>query len=385
MRNTARLSRIPPYLFAELEKRIEQKKAAGIDVISLGIGDPDTPTPDHIVRAMTEAVEDPSTHQYPSNRGRPEFRDAVARFYRARFGVDLDPETQVMPAIGGKECIFNLNLAFLDEGDVALAADPGYPVYTGGPLLAGAAPVLMPLVPDRGFAPDLGAVPDDKLDRARLMFVNYPNNPTGAVVPDGLFDEVVAFAREHDVLAVHDNAYSELTFDGYVAPSFLATPGALDIGVEVFSLSKSYNMTGWRCAAIVGNPDAIARYWQLKTNVDSGLFEAVQLAAVEALTGPQDSVREMCAIYQRRRDLVLAALSEIGIELDPSKGTIYIWAPVPEGKTSASFAEEVLERAAVVVSPGSAYGPNGEGFFRISLTVPDERLLEAVERMRSSL
>jgi LL-diaminopimelate aminotransferase len=385
LRTTERLSRIPPYLFAELERKIEQKKAAGVDVISLGIGDPDRPTPDHIVRAMSEAVRDPGTHQYPSNRGRAEFREAVAKFYLDRFGVTLDPDTQVMPAIGGKECIFNLNLAFLDEGDAALAADPGYPVYTGGPLLAGAEPVLMPLVPERGFVPDLGAIPADKLRLARLMFLNYPNNPTGAVVPDGYFEEVVGFAREHDVLAVHDNAYSELTFDGYVAPSFLATPGALDVGVEVFSLSKSYNMTGWRCAAIVGNPDAIARYWQLKTNVDSGLFEAIQLAAVEALTGPQESVHEMCALYERRRDLVLRALAEIGIELEPPKGTIYIWAPVPEGQTSVSFAADVLERAGVVVSPGSAYGPNGEGFFRISLTVPDERLLEAVERMRASL
>jgi LL-diaminopimelate aminotransferase len=385
VRTTERLSRIPPYLFAELERKIEQKKAAGVDVISLGIGDPDRPTPDHIVRAMSEAIRDPGTHRYPSNRGRPEFREAVAKFYLDRFGVTLDPDTHVMPAIGGKECIFNLNLAFLDEGDVALAADPGYPVYTGGPLLAGAEPVLMPLVPERGFVPDLGAIPADKLGRARLMFLNYPNNPTGAVVPDGYFEQVVGFAREHDVLAVHDNAYSELTFDGYVAPSFLATTGSLDVGVEVFSLSKSYNMTGWRCAAVVGNPDAIARYWQLKTNVDSGLFEAVQLAAVEALTGPQESVREMCALYERRRDLVLGALAEIGIELEPPKGTIYIWAPVPEGQTSVSFAADVLERAGVVVSPGSAYGPNGEGFFRISLTVPDERLLEAVERMRASL
>jgi LL-diaminopimelate aminotransferase len=385
LRTTDRLSRIPPYLFAELERKIEQKRAAGVDVISLGIGDPDMPTPEHIVRAMTEAVRDPGTHQYPSNRGRSEFREAVAGFYRERFGVTLDPETQVIPAIGGKECIFNLNLAFLDEGDVALAADPGYPVYTGGPLLVGAEPLVMPLLPERGFVPDLRAIPEDRLWEARLMFLNYPNNPTGAVVPDGFFDDVVEFARKHDVLAVHDNAYSELTFDGYTAPSFLATPGALDVGVEVFSLSKSYNMTGWRCGAIVGNPDAIARYWQLKTNVDSGLFEAIQLAAVEALTGPQDSVREMSALYARRRDVVLAALAEIGIELEPPKGTIYIWAPVPEGRTSASFAEEVLERAGVVVSPGSAYGPNGEGFFRISLTVPDERLSEAIERMRTSL
>jgi LL-diaminopimelate aminotransferase len=385
VRTTERLSRIPPYLFAELEQKIAAKKAAGVDVISLGIGDPDMPTPDHIVRAMTEAVRDPSTHQYPSNRGRAEFREAVTGFYGSRFGVDLDPDTQVIPAIGGKECIFNLNLAFLDEGDVALASDPGYPVYTGGPLLAGADPVLMPLLPHRGFVPDLSAVPEPAREWGRLMYLNYPNNPTGAVVPEGFFEEAVAFGRENDILVVHDNAYSELTYDGYVAPSFLATRGAMDVGVEVFSLSKSYNMTGWRCAAIVGNAEAIARYWQLKTNVDSGLFEAIQLAGAEALTGPQDCVREMAALYARRRDLVLAALAEIGIEIEPPKGTIYVWAPVPEGKTSASFAEEVLERAGVVVSPGSAYGPHGEGFFRISLTVPDERLTEAVERLRESL
>ena len=385
MRTTERLDRIPPYLFAELERKIEQKKAAGIDVISLGIGDPDSPTPDHIVRAMAEALHDPGTQRYPTNRGRPEFREAVAEFYLRRFEVSVDPETQVIPAIGGKECIFNLNLAFLDERDVALAADPGYPVYTGGPLLVGAEPVLMPLLPEHGFVPDLDAVPRGSLGRARLMFLNYPNNPTGAVVPDGFFEQVVAFAAEHELLVVHDNAYSELTFDGYVAPSFLATPGAVDVGVEVFSLSKSYNMTGWRCAAIVGNAEAVARYWRLKTNVDSGLFEAIQLAAVEAMTGPQENVREMAALYARRRDAVLDALAQIGIELEPPKGSIYVWAPVPEGKTSASFAEEVLERAAVVVSPGSAYGPNGEGFFRISLTVPDERLAEAIERMRSSL
>jgi LL-diaminopimelate aminotransferase len=385
VKETERLGRIPAYVFAELERKLAEKKAAGVDVISLGIGDPDTPTFPHIVRAMQRAVEDPSTHQYPSNRGRKEFREAIAAFYRKRFGVELDPETQVMPAIGGKECIYHLNFAFLDEGDVALAADPGYPVYTGGPLLAGAEPVLMPLIPERGFVPDLGAIPSEKLERARLMFLNYPNNPTGAVVRAGFFAEAIAFAREHDVLVVHDNAYSELTFDGYVAPSFLAEPGAMDAGVEVFSLSKSYNMTGWRCGAIVGNGEAIAHYWKLKTNVDSGLFEAVQLAGAEALNASQGPVREMAEIYSHRRDLVISALREIGIDIEPPKGTIYVWAPVPAGHTSASFAEEVLEQAGVVVSPGSAYGPNGEGFFRISLTVPDDRLTEAVERMRGSL
>jgi LL-diaminopimelate aminotransferase len=381
---SSRLARIPPYLFAELERKIAAKREAGVDVISLGIGDPDTPTPAHVVDAMAAAVRDPSTHQYPSNRGRAEFRAALAGFYERRFGVQIDPETQVIPAIGGKECIYNLNFAFLDPGEVALASDPGYPVYTGGPLLADAEAVLLPLVPERGFAPDLAVIPAETLVRTRLLYLNYPNNPTGAAVPEGLFEEVVEFARRNDVLVVHDNAYSELTFDGYVAPSFLATEGALEVGVEVFSLSKAYNMTGWRCAGIVGNEEAVSRYWQLKTNVDSGLFEAVQLAGAAALEGPQDCVAEMCALYARRRDLVLGALRDIGIDIDPPLGTIYVWAPVPDGHTSSSFAELLLEQAAVVVSPGSAYGPNGEGFFRISLTVPDERLEEAVARMHEA-
>jgi LL-diaminopimelate aminotransferase len=385
MRPSKRLERIPPYLFAELERKIREKKAQGIDVISLGIGDPDTPTPALIVDALRDAATDPGTHQYPSNRGRDEFRLSVARFYHDRFGVQLDPETEVIPALGAKECIFNLNLAFLDPGDAALAADPGYPVYTGGPLLAGADAVLMPLLPERGFAPDLTAISAEDRERARLMYLNYPNNPTGAIVPDGLFEEAVAFGRDNDVLVVHDASYTETTFEGYVAPSFLATPGAKDVGVEVFSLSKGYNMTGWRTAAIVGNAEAIAEYWRLKTNIDSGMFEAVQLAAATALELGGAAAKEMSAIYQRRRDLVCDALRAIGVDVTPPRGTIYVWAPVPEGHTSASYCEMVLEESAVVVSPGGSYGPNGEGFFRISLTVPDQRLSEAVERLRSSL
>ena len=386
MRPSQRLSRIPPYLFAELEHKIADRRAQGIDVISLGIGDPDTPTPSVVVDALARAGADPGTHQYPSNRGRAEFREGVSAFYERRFGVTLDPATEVVPALGAKECIFNLNLAFLDPGDLALAADPGYPVYTAGPLLAGAEPFLMPLVPERGFAPELSAIPADARKRARLLYLNYPNNPTGAVVPDGLFAEVVEFARAHDVLMVHDASYTETTFDGYVAPSFLATPGAKEVGVEVFSLSKGYNMTGWRTAAVVGNAEALESYWRLKTNIDSGMFEAVQLAAVAAL-GPDgdEAAREMSAVYERRRDLVCDALAEIGVTVTPPRGTIYVWAPVPEGHTSASYCEMVLEESAVVVSPGGAYGPNGEGFFRISLTIDDDRLREAVERLRSSL
>jgi LL-diaminopimelate aminotransferase len=384
MRSSRRLELIPPYLFAELERKVAAKRAAGIDVISLGIGDPDTPTYPPIVAAAQQAVADPSTHQYPSNRGRAEFREAVAAFYERRFGVTLDPETEVMPAIGAKECIFNLSLAFLDPGDVALASDPGYPVYTGGPLLTGGEPVLLPLLPERGFAPDFGAIPAEKLARARLMFLNYPNNPTGAVVPDGLFEEAIELARSNDLLMVHDNAYSETTYDGYVAPSFLATPGAKDVGVEVFSLSKGYNMTGWRCAAIVGNAEAISHYWRLKSNIDSGLFEAIQLAGAAAL-GPEldANVRAMNEVYARRRDLVCDALAKAGVEVSRPKATIYVWAPIPDGfASSAAYCEHVLEHAAVIISPGGAYGTSGEGFFRISLTTPDERLLEAVERIR---
>jgi LL-diaminopimelate aminotransferase len=383
MRHSERLERIPPYLFAQLERKIADKRAAGIDVITLGIGDPDVPTFPPIVEAGQRALANPSTHTYPSNRGREEFREAVASFYGRRFAVTLDHDGEVMPAIGAKECIFNLNLAFLDPGDVALAADPGYPVYTGGPLLAGAEPVLMPLVPELGFVPDLDAIDAATRARARLLFVNYPNNPTGAVVPDGFFERLVRFGADNDILIVHDNAYSETTYGDYVAPSFLATPGAKDVGVEVFSLSKGYNMTGWRCAAIVGNPQAIASYWRLKTNVDSGLFEAVQLAGAAALSPQLDHFKaEMNRIYERRRDLVCDALAGIGVEVTRPRGTIYIWAPVPEGFASAAaYCEHVLEQAAVVLSPGGAYGPNGEGFFRISLTTPDDRLAEAVERL----
>ncbi len=376
---------IPPYLFAELEKRIADKRAAGIDVISLGIGDPDQPTYDYIVKAMQAAVADPATHQYPSNRGRDDFREGFADFYQRRFGAEIDPGSEVIPAIGAKECIYNLCFAFLNPGDVALAADPGYPVYTGGPILAEATPHALPLVPELGFVPDLGAIPSEVAAKAKLMFLNYPNNPTGAVVPDGFFELVVSFAREHEILVVHDCAYTETTYDGYVAPSFLATPGAKEVGVEVFSLSKGYNMTGWRCGAILGKAEAIQTYWRLKTNIDSGLFEAIQIAGIEALSGPQGPLQRMNETYTRRRDLVVSALREIGVDVTAPKGTIYVWAPVPEGHTSTSFAELVLEEAAVVISPGSMFGPGGEGFFRISLTAPDERIEEAVERIREHL
>ena len=316
-----------------------------------------------------------------------EFRLAVADFYRRRFGVELDPETEVFPLLGAKEAIAHICFNFLDAGDVCLSADPGYPVYTSGPILAGGEPYPMPLVPELGFKPDLDAIPDETLNRARMLFCNYPNNPTGAVLEEGddLFARLVAFGRKHDIAIIHDNAYSEITFDGYVAPSFLQAPGSKEAGVEFYSLSKTYNMTGWRIGAVVGNADIIAKYWTLKSNMDSGMFAALQRTAAFALSGSQQCVSDMCDIYLRRRDLVIGALGELGIEVQPPKATIYIWIRVPEGYTSASFADMVLEKCGVVVPPGSGYGPSGEGFVRISLTAPDERIAEALDRIKQNL
>jgi len=380
-RLSRRVQSLPPYLFAEIERKVAAKRAAGVDIISLGIGDPDTPTPAHVVEAMIEGVRDPGNHQYPTNRGTAEFRGAVASYYHHRFGVTLDEEREIVPLLGAKEGIAHICSALLNEGDVCLSADPGYPVYTTGPLIAGGSAVHLPLRAERGFQPDLDDIEPAALARAKMIFVSYPNNPTGAVIDDDFFARVVAFAREHDVVVVHDNAYADITFDGYVAPSFLETPGASEVGVELFSLSKSYNMTGWRAGAIVGNPDVVDAYWRLKTNMDSGMFGALQHAAAAALTGPQDSVRELCRLYAHRRDLLVGALGEAGMRVDPPRGTIYLWAPVPEGHSSGSFAELVLNQADVIVSPGAAYGPSGEGYVRFSLTVPDDRLREATARI----
>ena len=381
MTPSQRVQKLPPYLFAELERKISARRAAGADVISLGIGDPDTPTPEHIVQALVAGAHDAATHRYPSNRGELAFREAVAGYYERRFGVRLDVDTEIVPLLGAKEGVAHICATLLDPEDVCLAADPGYPVYTSGPLLAGSTAVHVPLVPELGFQPDLNAIDPLVLRRAKMIFVCYPNNPTGAVIEDDFFVRLVAFARAHDLVVVHDNAYGDITFDGYVAPSFLETPGAKEVGVELFSLSKSYNMTGWRAGAIVGNPDVVDAYWRFKTNVDSGIFGAVQRAGAAALNGPQDCVREMCAIYARRRDLLVEALRDIGLRATAPKGTIYLWARVPQGHSSASFSELVLNQADVVVSPGAAYGPSGEGYVRFSLTVPDARLQEAVHRI----
>jgi LL-diaminopimelate aminotransferase len=380
-----RLDLVPPYLFAELERKISAMEARGIDVISLGIGDPDLPTPEPVIEAAARAMRDPATHDYPTNHGTSTFRDAVAGFYAARFGVDLDVGSEIVPVLGGKEGVSHVALICLDPGDLCLSPDPGYPPYTSGPLIAGSEPYYLPLEEQNGFLPDLDSIPADVLGRANLLFLNYPNNPTGAIVRDGYFERAVAFARANDLIVVHDSAYSEICFEGYRAPSFLETPGAKDVGVEIFSLSKGWNMTGWRCALMAGNADVVERYRQLKTNIDSGMFEAMQAAAAAALTEARDFPAEMSAVYERRRDLVAEALRAIGLDVTPPLATPYFWARVPDGYSSGSFSELVLERAAVIVSPGSAYGPSGEGFVRISLTVGDDRLEEAVARIESAL
>ncbi|HEX9416111.1 MAG TPA: LL-diaminopimelate aminotransferase [Gaiellaceae bacterium] len=385
MKFARRLDEVPPYLFAELERKISAMEREGIDVISLGIGDPDLPTPEPVIEAAARAIRDPQTHDYPTNHGTQAFREAVSRFYRDRFGVELNPDGEIVPVLGGKEGVSHVALVCLDPGDVCLSPDPGYPPYTSGPLFAGAEVHYLPLAEENGFVPDLDSIPAETAVRANLLFLNYPNNPTGAVAPEGLFERAVEFGREHDLIVVHDSAYSEICFDGYRAPSFLSTPGAKDVGVEIFSLSKGWNMTGWRCALMAGNAELVDRYRHLKTNIDSGMFEAMQAAAAAALTEARDFPREMSEIYERRRDLVAGALRAIGLDVTPPLATPYFWARVPEGWTSESFAELVLERSAVVVSPGSAYGPSGEGFVRISLTIPDERLEEAVGRIESAL
>ncbi len=383
MKRAARIERLPAYLFAELDRKVAARRAAGVDVISLGIGDPDLPSPPHVVEALAEAARDPSTHRYPSYYGLPAFREAIAGFYERRFGVGLDPDTEVLPLIGSKEGLAHLSFALIDRGDRALVPDPGYPVYAISTALAGGEAVPIPLTAERGFLPDLAAL--EVPSGTSLLWLGYPSNPTGAVADLACFEEAVALARRHDLLLCHDAAYSEITFDGYVAPSVLEVPGAKDVAVEFGSLSKTYNMTGWRIGYVVGRPEAIEALGTLKTNLDSGIFEAVQRAGVAALTGPQDHVQAMREVYRRRRDAVVAAFVEAGIQVKPPLGSIYVWVPVPPGRTSQVFAEELLDRVGVVVAPGTGYGAHGEGFVRVSLTVADDRLAEAMRRIRAVL
>jgi LL-diaminopimelate aminotransferase len=382
MRPAKRVETLPPYMFAELDRKIQAKRSEGADVISLGVGDPDQPTPRHVVEALQEAAEDPATHQYPSYWGLPALRKAIAGWYGSRFGVDLDADTEVLPLVGSKEGIAHLAWAFVDPGDEVLVPDPGYPVYAASTLLAGGTPVSLPVPPERGFLPDLSEA--TVTGNTRVLWLNYPSNPTAAVADERVFEEAVAFARQHGLLLAHDAAYSEMTYDGYVAPSVLQVDGARDVALEFGSLSKTYNMTGWRVGWAVGNAEAIRALSTLKTNIDSGVFNAIQRAAVAALTGPVEPVEEMRAIYAKRRDVVVETLNSLGWDLEPPRGSLYVWFPTGE-RSSAGFCELLLERAAVVVSPGPGYGAGGEGYARISLTVPDDRLAEAMDRIRDAL
>lgn len=377
-----RLTKLPPYLFAEIDRKKREVKARGVDVIDMGIGDPDLPTPPHVIKALQVAAEKPEHHRYPSYEGLLEFRQAVADWYRRRFGVRLDPQTEVLTLIGSKEGTAHMPLAFVNPGDVVLVPDPGYPVYAAGTWFADGECHFMPLRRDNGFLPDLSAIPTEVARRAKLMYLNYPNNPTSACATPEFFRSVVEFARRHDVIVCHDAMYSELKFDGYDPPSFLAAEGAREVGVEFHSLSKTYSMTGWRLGFCVGNAAAVGGLGKVKTNVDSGVFEAVQHAGVAALNGPHDLPERYRKTYQERRDVVVAGLRRCGWEVDVPKATFFVWAPVPDGRDSRAFASRLLEQAGVVVTPGVGFGPSGEGFYRIALTIGVERIAVAMERLQ---
>ena len=382
-----RIRLLPRYLFAEIDKKVKAAQEKGIDVIKLGIGDPDSPTPDYIVKRMQEEVAKPRNHTYPPDEGLKEFREAVADYYRRRHGVELDPQKEIVPLIGSKEGIAHISFCFTDPGDVNLVPDPGYPVYGIGTLFAGGVPQFMPLLKERHFLPDLRSVPVETARRAKLLFLNYPNNPTGAVATREFFAEVVDFAREYNLLVCHDAAYNEIAFDDYRPVSFLEVPGGKDVAIEFGSLSKTFNMTGWRIGYAVGNSTAVEALYRFKTNVDSGLFQAIQYAGVEAFTNPQMGpfLERLRDLYRRRRDIVVRALQEAGWDLEAPKATFYIWAPVPAGYSSQEFVTYLLEETGVVVTPGRGFGKFGEGYFRIALTVNEERLQEAMERIKNAI
>jgi len=377
-----RLKQLPPYLFKEIDRKKAEIKARGVDIIDLGVGDPDLPTPQHIIEAMKRAVDDPANHRYPSYSGMNDFKEAVAEWYQRRFGVHLDPEKEVVSLIGSKEGLAHLPLAFIDPGDIALVPTPAYPVYHIGTLFAGGESFFMPLVARNDYLPDLKQIPESVARRARLLFINYPNNPTAAVADLHFFDEVVAFARKYDIMVCHDAAYTEMAFDGYQPPSFLQAEGAKAVGMEFHSLSKTFNMTGWRIGFAVGNEKGMEALGAIKSNIDSGVFQAVQMAGIEALRGDDACVREMTAVYQERRDIMVQGLQAAGYEVGRSRATFYLWVTVPRGYTSAQVATRFLEETGVVVTPGNGFGEPGEGYFRIALTQKKERLAEAIDRLR---
>jgi len=376
-----RITQLPPYLFAEIDRKKAEIREKGVDIIDLGIGDPDIPTPEHIVRKIQAAAENPAYHTYPSYVGMPAFRRAVAAWYLERFGVQLNPETEVLALIGSKEGIAHIPLAFINPGDVGLYTSPGYPVYRVGIQFAGGTPYPVPLLEKNAFLPDLEAIPEDVKKKAKLFFLNYPNNPTGAVAEKDFFKRLIAMAREHELLICHDAPYTEMSYDGYRPLSFLQVEGAGEVGVEFHSLSKTYRMTGWRLGFAVGNQEALQALGKVKSNIDSGAFEAVQAAGIEALTGDQSCVDEMRTIYQKRRDIMVEALNGMGLSVTPPKATFYLWIKTPNGFDSATFATKVLEETGIVITPGNGFGAEGEGYVRMALTVNEDRLREAVRRL----
>ena len=384
MKIAQRIEIIPPYLFAEIDKKKEEAIKRGVDIINLGIGDPDQPTPNNIIEKLRESVKDPKTHNYPPYAGTAEFRQAVTLWYKNRFGVDLDPENEVMALIGSKEGIAHIFLAFIDPGDFSLIPDPGYPVYKTGTLFANGFPYIMPLLEENNFLPDLEEIDEDIAQKAKLMFINYPNNPTAAVANKDFFEKVVKFAKKYDILVCHDFAYSEMTFDDYKASSFLEVEGAKEVGIEFHSLSKIYNMTGWRLGFAVGNKEAISALSIIKTNVDSGVFKAIQETGIEALTGPQDNIEKMNKIYTGRRNVVINGLNKLEWNLKPTKATFYIWIPTLNKMNSVEFSNLLLEKTGIIVTPGIGYGEYGEGYVRIALTVDEKRLEEAIERLKKA-
>ena len=381
MRLARRVEKLQPYLFVEINKKIAEKKAKGEEIISFAIGDPDLPTPPHVIDRLCQAAHDPGNHRYPETAGLPELSQAIAGWYQRRFGVSLDPETEVLPLIGSKEGIGHIAFCFINPGDMALVPDPAYPVYSISVMLAGGQPYYLSLKEENGFLPTLNNIRDYALRRAKLLWINYPNNPTGASAELDFFNSVVEFAKKNDIIVCHDMAYSEVAFDGYQPASLMQAEGAREIGVEFHSLSKSYNMTGWRIGMVVGNANMVDALRRLKSNLDSGIPQAIQYAAIEALNGPQDCIAEHNAIYQRRRDLIIEVLNKIGLEARVPKASLYVWAKVPEGFNSVDFTADLLEQVGVAVTPGVGYGRSGEGYVRLSLTIPDATLVKGLSRL----
>jgi LL-diaminopimelate aminotransferase len=373
------MSHLPPYLFARIDEMKAEQQKKGVDIIDLGVGDPDLPTPDHIVASLCEAAKNPENHHYPSYAGMPAFRTAVAGWYKNRFGVDLNAGKEVVALMGSKDGIAHIAEAFVNPGDYVLVPSPGYPVYRTGTLFAEGIVHEMPLTKKSAFVPVLDDIPEKVVASAKMMFINYPNNPTAAIAPEGFYREVVDFAEDHNIVVVSDNAYSEIAYDNYRAPSFLEVKGAREVGIEMHSLSKTYNMTGWRIGMAVGNADILAGLGRVKTNVDSGVFNAVQQAAITALSGSQDCVRTACAIYQERRDVLIAGLRDLGFDVPCPKATFYIWMPV---KDCMAFSAKLLNEAGIVATPGIGFGSGGEGYVRFAITRPVARIREAIERMR---